>query len=363
MCGNLEKAMYGTSDAAQNCERAYESAFVNLGFKQGKSSPCLFYHSEKDLRVVVHGDDFTFVGDDSNLKWITAELKKVYEFKVRATLGPEHSDDKSVRIPDRIVSYNERGIQYEPDQPHVEIVIKTPSLEKGKSVVTPGAKEKVDTDSEKSLEGAQATSYRSLTVRLSYLAQDRPDRQFSCKELAKGISSPTEGDWLKLKRLGRYLIDKPRVVLNFDFQSKVTFLDSRVDTNHAGCIQTRKSTNGDALKFGKHCLKTWSTTQAVIALPSGEAEYYGVVKGGSVLLGAISMAKDLGNELKGRIFTDSSAVKGIANKRGLGKTRHIHFNYLWIQERVNSGDFQLFKERIDNNVGDLFIKYLDQLAY
>ncbi len=133
------------------------------------------------------------------------------------------------------------------------------------------------------------------------------------------MSSPTEGDWQKLKRLGRYLIGKPRLVLHFDYQVQISFLDSRVDTDHAGCIKTRKSTNGGALTFGKHCLKTWSTTQAVIVLSSGEAEYYGVVKGGSVLLGALSMAKDLGIDLKNRIYTDSSAAKGIASRRGLGK--------------------------------------------
>ncbi len=72
------------------------------------------------------------------------------------------------------------------------------------------------------------------------------------------------------------------------------------------------------------------------------------------------MARDLGVELKARIHTDSSAAKGIANRRGLGKTRHIHVNYLWIQERLHSGDFQLSKERTDRNVGDLFTKYLDQ---
>ncbi len=232
-------------------------------------------------------------------------------------------------------------------------------MEKDKSV-TPGTKEKIDTDSEKSLEGAAATLHRSLTMGLSYLAQDRADIQFSCKELAKGMSSPTEGDWQKLKRLGRYLIAKPRMVLDYAYQGKVTFLDSRVDTDRAGCIKTRKSTNGGALTFGKHCLKTWSTTQAVIALSSGEAEFCGVVKGGSVLLGAISMARDLGIELKGRIHTDSSAAKGIANRRGLGKMRHIHVNYLWIQERLQAGDFQLFKERTDDNVGDVFAKYLEQ---
>ena len=64
MVGKLARCMYGTRDAAQNWEREYESAFLKLGFKQGKSSPCLFYHEAKDLRVVVHGDDFTFIGED-----------------------------------------------------------------------------------------------------------------------------------------------------------------------------------------------------------------------------------------------------------------------------------------------------------
>ena len=197
-------------------------------------------------------------------------------------------------------------------------------------------------------------------MRASYLAQDRPDIQYAVKELARGMSSPTEADAQKLKRLGRYLLGKPRMVLNFNYQNHISFLDSRVDTDHAGCIKTRKSTNGGALMYGNHCLKSWSTTQSIIALSSGEAEYYGLVKGGSVLLGAISMASDLGLSLKGRLHTDSSAAKGIASRRGLGKTRHIHTNYLWLQERVHNKDFQLFKVPTNDNVGDLLIKYLEQ---
>ena len=39
--------------------------------------------------------------------------------------------------------------------------------------------------------------------------------------------------------------------------------------------------------LGNHAIKTWSTTQAVIALSSGEAEYYGCVRGGAIGLGYI----------------------------------------------------------------------------
>ena len=44
---------------------------------------------------------------------------------------------------------------------------------------------------------------------------------------------------------------------------------------------------------GQHCIKTWSSNQSVIALSSGEAEFYAMVKGSSELLGMISLAQDL----------------------------------------------------------------------
>ena len=142
-------------------------------------------------------------------------------------------------------------------------------------------------------------------------------------------------------------------------QLNVTFADVRVDTDWAGCLRTRKSTNGGALQLGGHTIKTWASTQAVIALSSGEAEFYGVVKGASVLLGLISLAADLGVQLKGRIHTDSTAARGTCIRRGLGKARHIHTQYLWVQERLQAGDFKLFKVPGKENPGDLMTTHLD----
>ena len=38
--------------------------------------------------------------------------------------------------------------------------------------------------------------------------------------------------------------------------------------------------------FGDHVLKTWSSNQSVVALLSGEAVYYALVKASSVAIGA-----------------------------------------------------------------------------
>ena len=362
MCGKLVYAMYGTRDAAQNWEREYESAFLDLGFTQGLSSPCVFYHAERDIRTVVHGDDFTSISDDVQLKWLAAELSKRYELKLRATLGPEPQDDTSVRILNRIVSWEEAGITYEPDQRHAELIVRELGLSAANKVTTPGVKESARSAQalDKPLSSAEGSRFRSMTMRAAYLAQDRPDIQYAVKELARCMSAPTELDWQSLKRLGRYLVYRPRMVLIYKPQFGRTFMDARVDTDHAGCLKTRRSTNGGALMHGLHTIKSWSSTQSVIALSSGEAEYYGVVKGASVLLGALSLCKDLGIEMKGRVHTDSSAAKGMASRRGLGKTRHIDTQYLWVQERLSSGSFTLHKEGTNDNVGDLFTKHLEQ---
>ena len=90
--------------------------------------------------------------------------------------------------------------------------------------------------------------------------------------------------------------------------------------------------------MGKHTIRTWSLTKAVIALSSGEAEYYGMVKGASFTLGTQSLLADLGISAVIHMYTDSSAAKGIASRKGLGKVRHIEVNQLWLQDKVGSGN-------------------------
>ena len=130
------------------------------------------------------------------------------------------------------------------------------------------------------------------------------------------------------------------------------------DSNWAGCIRTRKSTQGGAVLIGGACVKTWSSTQGIISLSSGEAEYYGIVKAASVGLGVQATLNDLGVNLPLEVLTDASAAKGIACRKGLGKTRHIAVHFLWIQERIARGDFKLTKVWGGENPADLLTKHL-----
>ena len=108
-------------------------------------------------------------------------------------------------------------------------------------------------------------------------------------------------------------------------------------------------------------MKSWSTNQAVIALSSGEAEYYGLVKGASMGLGAASIIRDLGWDYEDalEILTDATATIGIANRIGIGKIRHIETNQLWLQQKVLEGKLVVSKVKGEDNLADALTKPVD----
>ena len=103
-CAKLNKAMPGTRDAAQNWECEYSAWLKSIGFSSGKSSPCLCHNPGKELRLVVHGDDFTLLGNTCSLDWFRSEIAKRYEVKFRGRVGPAKDYQKSITILNRAVN-------------------------------------------------------------------------------------------------------------------------------------------------------------------------------------------------------------------------------------------------------------------
>ena len=83
---------------------------------------------------------------------------------------------------------------------------------------------------------------------------------------------------------------------------------------------------------GSHLIKSWSRTQAVVALSSAEAELYGCIKATALTLGVVSLYGDLGVHTTGAVLTDASATLSRIRKKGLGKSRHVHTSDLWVQD-------------------------------
>ena len=357
-CGLLLRHMYGTQKAAEGWQCEYSSALVKLGFTQGVACPCIFFHAEKDIVCTVHGDDFTAVGSKASLDWYEAALEDKYELKKGGRLGPGPDDDREATCLNRVIRWCDHGLEYEADPRQVEKLVEALELEGANSCVTPGLKplmEQIEAD--QPLSPDRHTSFRALAARANYLSADRPDCQYAAKEICRWMSSPTELAMTALKRLGRYLVGKPRMVFKYGFQSADS-IDCYSDTDWAGCPKTRKSTSGGVILLGEHILKTYSSTQPTISLSSGEAEFYGVVRATGAALGQQSLFADLGTPLGVRVWTDSSAAIGICSKQGLGKLRHIDTQTLWVQEKVRTKQIILKKVHGEVNPADLLTKFL-----
>ena len=88
-----------------------------------------------------------------------------------------------------------------------------------------------------------------------------------------------------------------------------------------------------------------------------ESEFYAGVKGASILLGAKSMMIDFGEDVVQCVLgTDSSSAKGIMERRGAGRIRHLHCPMLCLQACVDSGEIRIEKRKVEHNTADIGTK-------
>ena len=419
-CGKLKMSMYGTRDAALNWSLEYGDTLRAGGYVQGRSNPCLFHNKSVGVSIMVHGDDFVAVGPKQHLAATRKTLEDKYKLKVDL-LGTQQGESNEMRILNKVVRATASGIELEADPRHAEIVIKELQLESSKPSLVPGSKEEVKKSAtqtaqtsakpsrhsiarmaveeevseeciarmaasiesarrsapddqwhdsaatevepepdeiEEELDAASARLYRSVAARLNYLSPDRADIGYAVKEAARSMSSPKPSDLAKLRKIGKYLLGKPRLVSKFVFQDMPSTITTFTDSDWAGCARSAKSTSGGAVCMGEHVIKTYCKQQKVIALSSAEAELYAMVAASAETLALQAYANDLGIELGCELYCDSAAALGIAQRAGIGKVRHLRTQGLWIQEVRVSGRIAYKKVLGEKNPADLLTKHM-----
>ena len=217
-CGRLLKAMYGCRDAAACWELEVTDMFTSCGFAPGLGSPVLFVNQTRDLKVSIHGDDITVLGFHDDLVWLRKKLEERYELKFGGLLGPEQTDVQNVALLNRLIHFGADCTTIEADPRHVKIVLNELGLNNAKTVSSPGVTCKDGDDTPLSLEDCKR--FRSLTMRCNYLALDRPDINYSAKELARRMQNPTKSSWNGLTRLARYLDGCPRLIWKYEQQDE-----------------------------------------------------------------------------------------------------------------------------------------------
>ncbi|GJV20723.1 hypothetical protein Tco_1369743 [Tanacetum coccineum] len=180
-------------------------------------------------------------------------------------------------------------------------------------------------DADLSGEPVDQTDYRSKIRSLMYLTSSRPDIVQAVCYCARYQARPTEKHLKEVKRIFRYLRGTINMGLWY-LKGSGFDLTAFSDADHAGCVDTRKSTSGGIQFLGDKLVSWMSKKQDCTAMSSAEAEY---------------------------VALSASCAQH-------SRTKHIHTRYHFIKEQVENGIIELYFVRTEYQLADMFTKALSE---
>ena len=113
---------------------------------------------------MIHGDDFSILGSEGNLDWFRGMITGRFEVTFRGRIGSDNKDSTKIKLLNRVIQWEDKGIVYEADQKHADMIIKLIGLtQKFKSLSFPSSKTDFDGTSEL-LVGPEAIRYGAITA-------------------------------------------------------------------------------------------------------------------------------------------------------------------------------------------------------
>ncbi|GJZ82727.1 hypothetical protein Tco_0647900 [Tanacetum coccineum] len=228
------------------------------------------------------------------------------------------------------------------------------------SIGTPIATKHLDAD----LSGTPVdqTKYRSMVKALMYLTASRPDTIHATSYCARYQSKPTEKHVITVKRIFRYLNNT--INIGLWYPKDIGFeLTAFLDSDHASCLDSRKSTFGGIQFLGGDKLVSWSSKkQDCTSMSLAEAEYVSLSACYAQVIWLRTQLIDYGFYYdKIPMYCDSKAAIAIScNLVQHSRTKHIDVRYHFIKEQVEKGIVELFFVRTEYQLADLFTKALPE---
>ena len=358
----LKRALYGLRISPNAWQNHFADVVAKLGLNRSMYDPNVYF--TLGLLVLVHVDDLILLGEPKIVQQFILDLSKHLLLK---TTGNLDLDGASLVFLGRRMTRAGNTIICQVEKPYFEALFALGGLRVGmKANSVPGTKT-MGAD-EDALNRDEHANYRRIVGKLQWIVPLRPDIAFAVKELARDLASPTTHSLRKATYVLKYLLGTTNLhyVIRPELQlsgcNTLVNVDVYVDSDWAGCTNTRKSTSGIAVMLLGTCVLYASRTQETIALSSGEAELYAIGSGTAEGLFAINLLQEL--KLVKRailsVYTDSTSGKSMATRFGASKkTRHLETRYLYMQELVRRGLLTVRKVPGNENPSDVGTKYVD----
>ena len=359
----LEESMVDFDTHFENvvCGRVDDTTKAVMTFVRLVSDPSVYVERKKKCAMSKHVDDGLVTGPKADVAQTLVELKQHFLLKVTDYMSEGQTEKYLGRFITRIAT----GFSIKCNPALIASMAELLGLSGLTTAVpTPGVKTDARVEGEEALDEAGAKLYRTVCGKLMFVALERVDVQYAAKECSRGMSKPTKGDFVRIKRVVRYL----KTTAHFE-QFLEPQLHARnvvrgpVDSDWANDKIERKSTSSGQIYYIEALILAWARTQAVQALSSGEAESYALGTGACECLAVKSVLTELDEEVEVVLESDSSAAISSQSRLGMGRMKHVQIKYMFLQQMVKSKLLSLKKVPGTENTADIGTKYLEKATF
>ncbi|GJT46526.1 gag-pol polyprotein [Tanacetum coccineum] len=180
-----------------------------------------------------------------------------------------------------------------------------------------------------------------------FVDPDHPDKVYRLRKALYGLKQAPRA-WGTINMGLWYLKDSGFELIAFS------------DADHAGCVDTRKSTSRGIQFLGDKLVSWMSKKQDCTAMSSAEAEYVALSVSCAQVIWMRIQLQDYGfiyNKIP--LYCDSqSAIAISSNPVQHSCTKHSHTRYHFIKEHVENGIIELYFVRTEFQLADMFTKAL-----
>ena len=80
-------------DEAGDQER-FAATLEESGYIRGRANPCILWHPDEEVALMVHGDDFIAVGEAKNFKSLQQTIEDKYKLKTQSLGGDKDASKR-----------------------------------------------------------------------------------------------------------------------------------------------------------------------------------------------------------------------------------------------------------------------------
>jgi len=360
----LLKAVYGLHQAPPKFKKEVTDWLRAQGYQPANDAETVWIlRKEGDVLIhALYADDFLHFSNNKNMyATFRDQIKKRFDIK---------TGEVGVYLGNKIVVESGKYVVSMDQSEYIQQILEKFDMLKSHAVATPMVTRLSESDRGDELSTEEKSQYRVIVGSVLYLAcWTRPDIAFAVSELSRFVSDPGSVHMQAAKRVLRYLKGTKDLGLRFTRPSdgSLNQLWGYVDSDWAGCADTRKSTTGYALMLNGAVVAWKSKRQNVVALSSAEAEF---MAASSLVQEVIYIRKLLTN----LGFPQVSATEVGEDNRtciawsegsvgGSDRAKHIdlraHFVHAAVQDKIVS----LHNIRSNENVADILTKALPEPAF